>query len=71
MTLESFQDVREYYDVTVPWATAAGVGFGVATTVVCFEFFCWWECRKLWSTEGRDEPIPVVTPVHINMDWLM
>ncbi|KAK0621830.1 hypothetical protein B0T17DRAFT_600607 [Bombardia bombarda] len=70
MTFESFEAVRAHYDVTVPWALAASVGFGLALVVFLVEIFWWVKCKHLWKTQERERPIPLDTPVRANMDWL-
>ncbi|KAK3680918.1 hypothetical protein B0T22DRAFT_474369 [Podospora appendiculata] len=71
MTFESYEFVRDRYDVTVPWAMAASLGFALTLAVFFVEIICWVKCQHLWKLKSeRDRVIRRDAKPRANLDWL-
>jgi len=70
MTFESKAVIREHYEVTAVWATAASIGFGLALAVFLIECFWWVKCQHMWRLQNRERAIPLRSLVKADTSWL-
>lgn len=73
MTFEPPDRLREMFNVTKYWATAAGFGLLIPIGAFLTAVYCWRECSQLWKMPevGRDEETEMAARrSKIDMAWL-